>query len=320
MEEKVVKKPFKKFISKVTNLRYFSLCCWIIGIIVVWEILASAIASMPMFSKHPENYLPHLYEIINSIFTVKSGGTLGFVLVLKAAGNTLLNAFIGFLIGIVLGFILALLMNLSRVVEKIAFPYLMIIQMIPILGMAPIIFQMTGGNTNASRIIIAAILTFYPVSTNCLAGYKQVEKEKHDLMSLCAANTYQKYKKTMIPACMPYFFTGLKIAAPLAITAAILVDTIQTGNSLGCLLMTSQKGGQPRWIFWQIVLFSALIGVCSSGLMTLLEMIVCPYKFGKTSIKVKISEHFEKKKSKKQQLEEVKEGEGVDEISEEKME
>lgn len=71
-----------------------------------------------------------------------------------------------------LGYLLALLMNLSGIVEKIAFPYLMIIQMIPILGMAPIILAITG-DINTSRIVIAAILTFYPVSTNTLAGSRR---------------------------------------------------------------------------------------------------------------------------------------------------
>lgn len=102
-------------------------------------------------------------------------------MVLVNAGATLSRAGIGFLIGTVLGFVLALLMNLSGTVEKIAFPYLMLIQMIPVLGMAPIVLALTG-DIGTSRIVIAAILTFYPVATNTLAGFKGVQKEKHELM------------------------------------------------------------------------------------------------------------------------------------------
>ena len=80
------------------------------------------------------------------------------------------------MIGAAIGFILALLMHRFTPVEKVAFPYLMIIQMIPILGMAPIILAITK-DINKSRIIIAAILTFYPVATNTLAGFKSVEQE-----------------------------------------------------------------------------------------------------------------------------------------------
>lgn len=258
---------------------YLSLIVWLIGLVVVWEAIATFIDLSGQF-RNPQNYLPHLHLVIKSVFTVKVSDEPGIFMVIKAAGVTLSRAFLGFSLGIILGFILALLMDLSRIVEKIAFPYLMIIQMIPILGMAPIIYAITE-NVDASRIIIAAILTFYPISTNTLAGFKAVEKEKHDLMSLSAANKFQIYWKTKIPSALPYFFTGLKIAAPLAITAAILVDTLQGGASLGCLLSQSLKGGMSRYIFWQIVFVSAIIGVGSGLIMGLLEKICCPYRFKK---------------------------------------
>lgn len=280
MEQEIVKKKpsFKKFINKLIHMKYFSLCVWLLGFILVWEIIAIYVSNHPKYGRIPENYFPHFYNIIKSIFVLKVGSDHAFGMVMSAAGVTLSRALLGFGIGIVLGYILALLMSLSGAVEKIAFPYLMLIQMIPILGLAPIIFAITG-SANASRIIIAAVLTFYPISTNVLAGFKAVEKEKHDLMTICAASKYQKYIKTMIPSSMPYFFTGLKIAAPLAITAAILVDTLQGSNSLGCLLSQSLKGGMSRYVFWQIVILSATIGIASSGLMSVIERIACPYRF-----------------------------------------
>lgn len=70
--------------------------------------------------------------------------------------------------------------------EKMIFPYLVLIQLIPVLGLAPIVFAMTG-NINRSRLVIAAILSFYPVATNTLAGFQSVEKDKYDLMATYAA-------------------------------------------------------------------------------------------------------------------------------------
>ena len=270
------KGSIKSFFSKLIHMKYFSLTCWLIGLVILWEIVATYVGTK---FRTPENYLPHLYQIIASIFTAKTSNTLVIKTIFGAAGNTLLYAVIGFIIGIIVGYLFAVLMSLFKFVEKIMFPYLILIQMIPILGMAPVIFAMTGNSGDASKIIIAAILTFYPISTNVLAGFKSVEKEKHDLMSLCAANIFQKYFKTMIPAGLPYFFTGLKIAAPLALTSAMLVDTLQTGNNLGSLLSQSLKGGMTRYVFWQIVLLSAVIGVGSTGLMGLLERIILRYKY-----------------------------------------
>ena len=225
---------------------------------------------MFVFTKNRTIYLP------TDVLKVSGQMTMA-ELIAMSCNETLVRAGIGFLIGTAAGFILALLMSLSKIVEKIAFPYLMLIQVIPILGMAPIILAITG-DINTSRIVIAAILTFYPVSANVLAGFKAVEKEKHELMFSYAANKFQRYTKTLIPACIPYFFTGLKISAPMAITASILVDTLQGGNGLGCMLSQSLKGGMTRLVFWDIVLISAIIGILSFWLMGVIERLLCPYK------------------------------------------
>lgn len=247
---------------------------WVIGIMIVWEIGATIVAGT---KRSPENVLPHLHQIVESIFSTNmvNGSQTALQIVLSNAGITLMRAGLGFLIGAAVGFVLALLMNMFLPIEKIAFPYLMIIQMIPILGMAPIILAVTK-DIDKSRIIIAAILTFYPVATNTLAGFKSVEREKHELMHSLAAKKTEIYKKLLIPSCIPYLFTGLKISAPMAITASILVDTLQGGGGLGCMLSQSLKHAMSIYVFWQIVFFSAIIGIFSYYLMSVIERIVSP--------------------------------------------
>ena len=249
---------------------------WLLGLILVWELGATVVG----FTKRtPENVLPHLYQIVQSVFSTKkvNPSQTALQLVLSNAGITLLRAAVGYCIGIVIGFAMALLMNMVRQVEKMLFPYLMLIQMIPILGMAPIVLAITK-DINQSRIVIAAILTFYPVATNTLAGFKAVDPQKLELMYSIAASKYQIYRKLMIPSCMPYFFTGLKISAPMAITASILVDTLQGGGGLGCMLSQSLKHAMSIYVFWQIVFVSAFIGILSYYLMSVLEKIVAPGK------------------------------------------
>ena len=265
-----------KKVKKILTSKIFVIFIWITALFVLWEVCAAHVAET---KRTPENILPHISGIINSLLSDKkiNGSQTALQMVLENAGATLSRAGVGYLIGIASGFVLALLMSLSGIVEKIAFPYLMLIQLIPILGMAPIINAITG-DIAVSRIVIAAILTFYPVATNTLAGSKSVQKEKHQLMYSYAANKFQIYTKTMIPACIPYFFTGLKISAPMAITASILVDTLQGGIGLGCLLSQSLKGAMTRYVFWDIVFFSAVIGILSFYIMGVAEMILCPYK------------------------------------------
>ncbi|MDC7226657.1 MAG: ABC transporter permease subunit [Spirochaetales bacterium] len=249
---------------------------WGLGLIGLWEIGATVVENT---KRSPQNVLPHLYQIIQSVFSTAmvSNKQTALQIVLSNAGLTLYRAGIGFLIGIAVGFLLALLMQRFVPIEKIAFPYLMMIQMIPILGMAPIVLAITK-DIDKSRIVIAAILTFYPVATNTLAGFKSVEKEKYELMHSIAATDRQLYTKLLIPACIPYFFTGLKISAPMAITASILVDTLQGGGGLGCMLSQSLKHAMSIYVFWQIVFLSAIVGILSYQLMALIEKIVSPYE------------------------------------------
>lgn len=249
---------------------------WTIVLIGAWEIGATIIAN---HKRTPENILPHLYQIIAAIFSTKkvANGMTATQIVLTSAQATLLRALLGFALGALLGFVFALIMKLSGVVEKLIFPYLMLIQLIPVLGLAPIILSITG-DINKSRILIAAILSFYPVATNTLAGFKSVEKEKYDLMFIYAAKKWMLYSKVLIPASIPYFFTGLKIAAPMAVTASILVDTLQGDGGLGCMLSQSLKHAMSIYVFWLIVLFSAFIGVFSGKIMGWLELLVSPWK------------------------------------------
>lgn len=265
-----------KTITKIKNSKALVTLVWVLGLLVIWEIFTFIIQAT---KRTPENIMPHVWQIFYSLIDPKpvSNGMSCLQVVLFNAGQTLSRAGQGFMIGTLIGFVLAILMKLSHIVEKIAAPYLMLIQLIPILGMAPIILAMTH-DIGSSRIIIAAILTFYPVATNTLAGLNSVEKQKYELMYSYAAKKSTVYFKMLIPSCIPYFFTGLKIAAPMAITASILVDTLQGDGGLGCMLSQSLKHAMSIYVFWDIVVFSAVIGVLSCSLMGWIENAVSPLK------------------------------------------
>ena len=251
---------------------------WTLGFFIIWEVVAFLVQASPNI-RSPEKVLPHFWKIIATAFDGKkiNRTDTAIQLVWINAKVTLFRSAQGFVIGSLIGYLLALVMSLSKIMKKIAFPYLMIIQMIPILGMAPILLSFTG-DIDTSRIVISAILTFYPVATNTLAGIEAVESEKYELMHCFAASKWQLYMKTLIPASIPYVFTGLKVSAPLAITASILVDTLQGGVGLGCLLSQSLKGAMTRYVFWLIVVISAAIGILSFVVMGLLEDFVSPHK------------------------------------------
>lgn len=266
----------KRKIKRIVEKPWFSSLIWILILIALWEVGAVVVSNT---KRIPENILPHLHQILGAALSSKTvtADMTATQAVLSSAGLTLFRALLGFILGAVIGFLFALLMKLSGVIEKMLFPYLMLIQLIPVLGLAPIVLAITG-DINVSRVVIASILSFYPVATNTLAGFKSVEKEKYDLMFIYAAKPYYIYTKVLIPAALPYFFTGLKIAAPMAVTASILVDTLQGDGGLGCLLSQSLKHAMSIYVFWLIVFFSAFVGIIISKIIGWIEYGVSPWK------------------------------------------
>jgi len=167
-------------------------------------------------------------------------------------------------------------MSISPTLERIAYPYLIVSQMIPILGLAPIIFNLVR-NMDASRILIAAYITFFPVAANTLQGFRAVDPEKRQLLVSYATALGTSYRKLMVPFSLPHLFAGLKIAAPLSVTASILVDMLGSKDGIGVKLLYALYGGAMD-IFWASVMISAVLGMGSYGLILLAERLLLPWE------------------------------------------
>ncbi len=243
---------------------------WIAGIVAVWELGAWSLVNV-FHDTMATQKLPYLHEIIIVFIN-------NFKSLLDSGLETLSKSALGFLYGAGIGFILAILMSLSRNIERIAFPYLIISQMIPILGLAPIIYNIVR-DADVSRIVIAAYITFFPVCINTLGGLRSVDKDKKDLMYSYAAKKHSVYLKLMLPSALPSLFAGLKIAAPLSVTAAILVEMLGTDEGIGVkILYTLYYGAGGATMFWASVITSALLGILGYFVVTLAERILIPWQ------------------------------------------
>jgi len=253
---------------------------WILGIIFAWEIAAFFIADV-FHDKMMNSKLPYLHNILGTILA-------NFALLSKACATTLSRAIIGFAAGALIGFVLAIFMSLFRSIERISYPYLLLSQMIPILGLAPVVISIvhkvqigsvTIAASDITRVIIAAYITFFPVATNMLSGLKSVDADKRSLMFTYAARKPTVYVKLMLPFSVPFLFSGLKIAAPLAVTASILVDSLGAAGGIGYNMTYSLYTGTYS-IFWASVLCSAAMGILGYYAMVLLEQVFMPWKRG----------------------------------------
>lgn len=241
---------------------------WVIGIIGTWELM-SLVLRYVFLDAMASVKLPFPHSIGITILE-------NWKMLLEAGAVTFSRAMIGFALGAGVGIILAVVMSLSKTIERIAFPYLIVSQMIPVLGLAPIIFNIVR-DMNTSRIIIAAYITFFPVSVNMLSGLKSVDQEKKDLLYSVAAKRYNVYYKLMFPFSMSYLFTGLKIAAPMAVTASILVDMLGSKSGIGVKILYSLYSNSTD-IFWASVITSAFMGIISYYIVVFAERILLPWQ------------------------------------------
>lgn len=241
---------------------------WIIGIIVVWE-LASFLLKYVIHDPMAATKLPYPHTVAMTFLK-------NWKILLEAGAVTFSRAALGFALGTGVGILLAVFMSLSKTMERIAFPYLIVSQMIPVLGLAPIIFNIVR-DMNVSRIVIAAYITFFPVSVNMLSGLKSVEQDKKDLLFSIAANKFKVYQKLMFPFAMSYLFTGLKIAAPMAVTASILVDMLGSKSGIGVKILYALYSNSAN-IFWASVLTSAFMGIISFYIVVFAERLCLPWQ------------------------------------------
>ncbi|WP_223067558.1 ABC transporter permease [Paenibacillus caui] len=243
---------------------------WVLGVLVLWEAVSWLLLDV-IKTPLAQSKLPYVHKVAATLW--EYGDTL-----LKEGGVTFSNAAIGFLLGGFTGALLAILMSLSKWLEQLAFPYAVASQMIPILGLAPIIYGIVR-DEQISRILISGYITFFPVALNMLRGLRSVTSSSLELMYAYAAKPWAVYWKLRFPASIPGLFSGLKIAAPLAVTGAILVELMGARRGIGVIMLRNlYYGPSHTYMFWSTVIAGAVMGIASYLLMSLLERLVAPWQ------------------------------------------
>jgi NitT/TauT family transport system permease protein len=132
-------------------------------------------------------------------------------------------ALIGLVISIVLGVTIAVLMSQTIIIERATFPFLVMLQAIPILAIVPLISFWFGTGENA-RVIVCVIIALFPIIVNTLFGLQSADQGMHDLFTLQHASRATRLRKLMLPAALPAIFAGLRISAGLCVIGAIVGD------------------------------------------------------------------------------------------------
>jgi len=146
-----------------------------------------------------------------------------FSTILDSLWSSAKVALIGLAISILLGMFVAVLMSQTKLIERAVFPYMVVLQAIPILAIVPLIGFWFGYGLNA-RVIVCVIISIFPIIANTLFGLQSADASMHDLFTLHRAGRLTRLRKLMFPAALPAIFAGLRISAGLSVIGAIVGD------------------------------------------------------------------------------------------------
>jgi NitT/TauT family transport system permease protein len=141
----------------------------------------------------------------------------------RASLHTTAGALLGFGLATVLSFLLAITLSCSRVVRAGLYPHLMMLQMMPVIVIAPILILWVGPGLK-SVTIITVLICFFPLVVNTTQGLVSTDRHLVELFRMWRASRWQQLVHLRIPAALPYFFTGMRIAAVLAPIGALVGD------------------------------------------------------------------------------------------------
>ena len=231
-----------------------------LALLSVWEI-GVARANIPVF------VLPPPSAIGAALFD--RFGELALSLLV-----TLEITLLAFFWAIVSGIGLAVLFTRSRLIERSFYPYVITLQVTPVVAIAPIILIWFGfDNVNAAMVLIAWIVAFFPMLSNSIQGLRSIDPQLHDLLTLAGAGRTQRLWYLELPAALPTILTGAKISGGLALIGAVVAEFVAgSGASTGLAWRIIEAGNRLEiaTMFAALLLLS-LLGIALFYTLTFIE-------------------------------------------------
>jgi ABC-type nitrate/sulfonate/bicarbonate transport system permease component len=220
-----------------------------------WHVLADALSLKPYLVPAPT-------EIASSLWSDRS-------LLADNGWVTFREVLAGFGLAVVVGFSFALLLHISDTARRAFYPLLVGSQTIPIFAIAPLLVVWFGFGIGP-KLVIIALVCFFPITVNTLDGLQAVDPELPKLMRTLDAERRQILARVEIPSALPQFFSGAKIAVAVAVIGAVFGEWAGSDSGLGYLLIQAENQLQIARMFAAIVVLSAF-AILLFALLGLLE-------------------------------------------------
>ncbi|HZK26011.1 MAG TPA: ABC transporter permease [Thermoclostridium sp.] len=230
-----------KINSKITDKLILPIS--FIVIILVWEGLVYIL-------KTPEYLVPAPSAVLDALIEY-------FPLLMRHTLVTCVEVILGFTAALVLSIIISLLMVRVKILYKILWPYMVISQTVPLYVLAPL-FMIWFGFGILPKILIVALVCFFPITVGLVQGLTSTEPELDELLEVMRATPSQILWKVRIPQAMPQFFSGLKIAAAYSVTGAVLAEWVGAQEGLGIFLTRAMKTYNTAAVFADVLIVIVL--------------------------------------------------------------
>ena len=188
---------------------------------------------------------------------------------------TLKEVALGFLAALAAGVILAGLITYSRILESSIYPIVIASQTVPVIAIAPLLLIWVGYGIEP-KIIIVALISFYPIAVNTVDGMKSVDPDMLRMMRTLGASRWQIFSKLQVPTSLPFMFSGIKIGISVSVIAAVIAEWVGGSAGLGYLITYSQPLFLTARVFAAIVLLSVM-GISLFALVSFLEHLMLPW-------------------------------------------
>ena len=245
-------------------------------VMVLWVVALWAFNVTPYIGKGP-------LDVFNYMFFGESAAEHQ-LLIWNALGQTMIDAVIGFSFGLLFATLVAVLFTLSKGIEQALMPIAMLLRSVPLIAMAPILILIFG-RQQATVAVMGAIVVLFPALVNIVFGLRSATSAMLDVATVYGANKIAALRYVAFPASLPSFFAAVKISVPGAITGALLVEWLATGQGIGYGIISAVGRAKTNEV-WAYVVVITVVSILLYNLVGLLENYILS-KFGQSQRKAR---------------------------------
>ncbi|GGG61993.1 ABC transporter permease [Paenibacillus radicis (ex Gao et al. 2016)] len=225
------------------------------GLFILWELLVRVLGIEAITLPAPSSVLKEL--------------ATSFVFYLPHAWVTLYEAVIGFLLGTLVAFIGGVLMAHSRLLERTLLPIAVLANVTPVVAIAPL-FIIWFGFGALPKILISAIITFFPMLVNSIMGFRSVDENNHEYMRSLHASKWEIFMKLRLPNSLPYLFSAARTCVSLSVIGAVVGEWSGSTQGLGNIVMMASNYMQMQRMFAAILML-AIMGIALVNIVRFIE-------------------------------------------------